>query len=83
MKTIHLIPNAHLDQVWLWDWREGYNEAIATAQAVLDLLDRYPQLTFARGEANFYEPILQYRPDLIERIRRHIAAGRWEIVGGN
>lgn len=83
MKTIHLIPNAHLDQVWLWDWREGYNEAIATAQAMLDLMDRYPQLTFSRGEANFYEPILQYRPDLFERIRQYVAEGRWELVGGN
>ena len=83
MKTIHLIPNAHLDQVWLWDWREGYNEAISTAQTVLALMERYPQLTFSRGEANFYEPIFKYRPDLIERIRKHIATGRWEIVGGN
>lgn len=83
MKTIHLIPNAHLDPVWLWDWREGANEAIATAQSVLDLMDRYRQLTFAHGEANFYEPILRYRMDLIERIKRYIAEGRWEIVGGN
>ena len=83
MKTIHLIPNAHLDQVWLWDWREGFNEAIATAQAVLELMERYPQLTFARGEANFYEPLLKYRPDLVERIRRLVAEGRWELVGGN
>lgn len=22
-KTIHLIANAHLDPVWLWDRREG------------------------------------------------------------
>ncbi len=83
MKTIHLIPNAHLDPVWLWDWREGSNETIATAQAVLDLMERYPQLTFAHGEATFYEPLLQYRMDLVERIRRLVAEGRWEIVGGN
>jgi len=24
-KTFHLIANAHLDPVWLWDWREGLN----------------------------------------------------------
>ena len=23
--TFHLLPNAHLDSVWLWDWREGMN----------------------------------------------------------
>ncbi len=23
--TLHLLANAHLDPVWLWDWREGLN----------------------------------------------------------
>ena len=25
--TFHLIPNAHLDPVWLWEWEEGAAEA--------------------------------------------------------
>ena len=32
----HIIPNAHLDPVWLWDWREGLNEGIITTRTVLD-----------------------------------------------
>lgn len=28
MLTIHIVPNAHLDPAWLWDWREGLNEAL-------------------------------------------------------
>ncbi|MCY3017556.1 MAG: hypothetical protein NTW87_00795 [Planctomycetota bacterium] len=27
----HLIGNAHLDPVWLWDWREGLNEGLITS----------------------------------------------------
>ena len=49
--TFHLIANAHLDPVWLWDWREGMNEGIATCKAMLDLMDEYPEFTFVRGEA--------------------------------
>ncbi|RFC41758.1 MAG: alpha-mannosidase, partial [Verrucomicrobia bacterium] len=30
--TIHVIPNAHLDPVWLWDSREGLNEGVATCR---------------------------------------------------
>ena len=26
MNKIHLIGNAHLDPVWLWQWYEGYAE---------------------------------------------------------
>ena len=30
--TFHLIGNAHLDPVWLWDWREGLSEGLITNQ---------------------------------------------------
>ena len=32
--TFHLLPNAHLDPVWLWDWREGLNEVSGTWRGV-------------------------------------------------
>ncbi len=35
--TIHSIPNAHIDPVWRWDWREGLNQEPTTCCAVLDL----------------------------------------------
>ena len=27
---IHLVSNAHLDPVWLWEWEEGAGEALST-----------------------------------------------------
>lgn len=79
----HLIANAHLDPVWLWDWREGLNEGIATCRAVLDLMDAFPELTFVRGEASVYEHLEQHAPDLFARLRVQIERGRWDVVGGN
>ena len=26
MKKIHLIGNAHIDPVWLWQWQDGFAE---------------------------------------------------------
>lgn len=80
--TFHLIGNAHLDPVWLWDWREGLNEGLITTRTLLDLLDEDPELTVIRGEASIYEHIEQTDPALFERIRRHVRGGRWEVVGG-
>jgi len=80
--TLHLIANSHLDQVWLWDWREGLSEAITTFRAVADLMDEEPDLTFVRGEACVYEHIEQSDPALFERIRGYHAQGRWDVVGG-
>ncbi len=80
--TFHLLPNAHLDPVWLWDWREGLNEGIITTRAVLNLMDEFPDLTFMRGEALLYRHIEEHDPDTFRRIKTMIAAGRWDVVGG-
>lgn len=82
MTTIHLIGNAHLDPVWLWDWREGLNEGIATCQAMADLLEEFPEVRFVRGEMAVYEHVEQFDPALFARIRRLVQEGRWDVVGG-
>ncbi len=80
--TFHLIANAHLDPVWLWDWREGMNEGIATCKAMLDLMDEYPEFTFVRGEAAIYRHIEEHDPKMFRRIEKRVAQGRWDVVGG-
>ncbi len=80
--TFHLIANAHLDPVWLWDWREGLTEGLTTVRTILDIMDERPEMTFIRGEAAIYRHIEQRDPKTFERIRRQIAAGRWDVVGG-
>lgn len=80
--TFHLIGNAHLDPVWLWDWREGMNEGIITTRAILDLMDADGELTFMRGEVAQYQHLEAHAPELFERVRAYIKAGRWDVVGG-
>lgn len=82
-KTIlHLIPNAHLDPVWLWNFQEGLNEGIRTCRTILDLMDEFPELTFSRGEASIYRHIEKHDPATFARIADAVRAGRWEVVGG-
>ena len=74
--TFHLIPNAHLDPVWLWDWREGLNEGLITCRTILDLMDEDRELTFIRGESFIYEHIeraefADLREWLRENVHRH------------
>jgi len=81
-RTVHMIANAHIDPAWLWQWREGREEVLATCRSALDLMDEFPELTFSRGGAATYEWIQQADPDMFERIRRRVEEGRWEIVNG-
>jgi len=80
--TFHLLANAHLDPVWLWDWREGLNEGIITVRTILDLMDEDPALTFIRGEAAIYQHIQAHDSATFARIEERVREGRWDVVGG-
>ena len=81
-KNIHLIANSHIDPVWLWDKYEGIDEVLNTFKAACDRLDEYPDLKFTMSSICFLKWTAEYAPHVLERIKNHVAAGRWEIVGG-
>ena len=39
---VHLLCNAHVDPVWLWEWEEGAAEAISTFRTAADCCDEFP-----------------------------------------
>lgn len=81
-KTVHMIGNAHLDPVWLWDWREGFQENQATLLSALNRLDEFDDFIFTCSSAQFYEWIEENNPELFSRIQKYVEEGRWIIVGG-
>ncbi|HEX7005351.1 MAG TPA: glycoside hydrolase family 38 C-terminal domain-containing protein [Trueperaceae bacterium] len=81
-KKLHMIGNAHIDPVWLWQWQEGYHEVLASFRSALDRLEEYDDFVFVSSSAAFYEWVEKSDPEMFEEIRRRVAQGRWEIVGG-
>ena len=81
MKTLHLICNAHLDPVWQWQWEEGVSAAISTFATAARLADEFDYI-FNHNEVLLYEWIKEYEPELFERIRELVRAGKWKIMGG-
>lgn len=79
---LHLIPNSHIDPVWLWDKYEGIDEVVNTFRSACDRLDEHPALTFTASSLAFYEWVLQCDPGLFKRIQANVAADRWEVAGG-
>lgn len=82
MKTLYMIGNAHLDPVWLWNWREGYQENLATLYSAVERLDEFGDVIFTSSSAQFYEWIEAEYPELFARIKEHIQKGRWVLCGG-
>ncbi|MGA8116969.1 MAG: glycoside hydrolase family 38 C-terminal domain-containing protein [Actinocatenispora sp.] len=79
---LHLIGNAHLDPVWLWQWPEGYQEARATLWSAVHRLDEYPDLLFTCDQVVLLAWVEESDPELFDRLAAHIRAGRIEVVGG-
>ena len=81
-KTIHLICNAHLDPVWLWEWEEGAAEVISTFRTAADLCEADDGFVFNHNEAVLYQWVEEYEPALFARIQRLVKQKKWHIMGG-
>jgi len=82
MKRLHLICNAHLDPVWLWEWEEGAAEALSTFRTAADLCEEFDDFVFNHNEAILYEWVERYEPTLFGRIQNLVKTGRWHVMGG-
>ena len=81
MKELHLICEAHLDPVWLWEWEEGASAAVSTFQSAANLADQFDYI-FCHNEVSLYKYIAQYAPDLFDKIKKLIKQGKWHVIGG-
>jgi len=78
----HMIGNAHIDAPWLWPWPEAMSVVHSTFRSALDRMNEYPDFTFTASSAQFYEWVAATDPTMMEEIRKRVAEGRWEVVGG-
>ncbi len=81
-RKIHLISNAHLDPVWLWEWQEGAGEALSTFRQAAEFCEKRKGYVFCHNEAVLYEWVETYEPALFRRIRRLVREKKWHIMGG-
>lgn len=79
---IHLLCNAHLDPVWLWQWKEGAAEAVSTFRVAVNFCKKYDGFVFNHNEAVLYKWVEEYEPELFRKIQALVAAGKWKIMGG-
>lgn len=79
---VHAIGYGHLDPIWLWDWREGCREDLATFRTALAHIEKYPGFKMTISSAGQYMWIKRYDPDLFARVVKMVQEGRLEVIGG-
>lgn len=82
MQKVHLIGNAHLDPVWLWQWQEGFAEIKATYRSALDRMKEFDDFVFTTACGAYYMWIEKSDPAMFAEIQDRVKEGRWKLVGG-
>lgn len=74
--------HAHIDLVWLWPERVTHRKGVHSFASVLRLMEHYDDFTFVQSQPALYRVIAERAPSQLEAIRRRVAEGRWEVMGG-
>ena len=77
-----LTGHAHIDMNWMWSWQETVAATLSTFRTMCGIMDEYPEFTFTQSQGSVYRIVEEYDPELMERMRKHISEGRWEVAAG-
>ncbi|HRU01545.1 MAG TPA: glycoside hydrolase family 38 C-terminal domain-containing protein, partial [Victivallales bacterium] len=81
--TIYCIGHAHIDMNWMWSWPETVAVTNDTFKTVLALLAEYPDFCFSQSQASVYKIIEKYNPVLLDKIKKYVKEGRWELTASH
>ncbi|GAB3798824.1 glycoside hydrolase family 38 C-terminal domain-containing protein [Humibacter antri] len=79
---IAAVGHAHIDSAWLWPLRETIRKVARTASSMTTLIDEQPDVLYGMSSAQQYEWLKVHRPEVFERVRAAVAAGRFLPLGG-
>ncbi|MBE6608896.1 MAG: alpha-mannosidase [Ruminococcaceae bacterium] len=78
--TLLFISHAHIDMNWMWGYNETASITVDTFRTILNLMEEYPEFTYAQSQASTYEIIEKFAPHMLDDIKARIKEGRWEVT---
>jgi alpha-mannosidase len=80
--TVFIGGNSHIDLAWLWRWIETVEVSKETFSTIMDNMEEYPDIVYIQSQAQAYQWMEEYYPEVFERIKEKVKQGRWEVIGG-
>src|ERR1700760_2876345 len=82
--TLYVVPYAHLDTQWRWDFQQSISEyMLKTMRVNLDYISKYPHAVFSWTGANRYRLMKEYFPNDYAKMKQYIASGNWYPAGSS
>ncbi len=79
---IFFLGHIHLDYAWLWPAEVTKVLSLGIVGSELDRLERNHDYICGQSSAALYAAIADRDPELFAAIKRRVAEGRWELLGG-
>nr|XP_027214752.1 alpha-mannosidase 2C1-like [Penaeus vannamei] len=80
--TLSAVGNCHIDSAWLWPYSETKRKVGRSYASQVRLMEDYPELVFVASQAQQWAWCKQYYPELFERVKLQVQAGKFLPVGG-
>ena len=80
--VVSAVGHAHIDVAWLWTLRQTRQKVARTFSTALRLMEQYPEFTFTQSQPQLYQYIAEDHPEIMAQIKKRVAEGRWETIGG-
>ena len=82
--TLYVVPYAHLDTQWRWNFPQTISEyLLKTMRVNFDYMDKYPHYVFNWSGSNRYRLMKEYYPDDYVRLQQYAAKGNWFPAGSS
>ena len=79
---VALMAHSHLDVAYYWRRIHSVQKNARTCLIQMELMDRYPELTFTITQAYLFETLEKNYPELFARVAEKVKNGAFEPVGG-
>jgi alpha-mannosidase len=79
---ISAVGHAHIDSAWLWPVRETIRKTARTVSSMTELIDQTDDFVYGMSSAQQYAWVKEHRPEVWERLKAAVAAGRFVPLGG-
>jgi alpha-mannosidase len=81
-KVFYVVPYAHLDTQWRWDYPTTINEYLKSSlEPNFKLFEKYPHYVYNLAGTWRYELIQEYYPDEFKRVQHYVSTGQWHPAG--
>jgi alpha-mannosidase len=82
--TLYVVPYAHLDTQWRWEFPQVISEyLLKTMRVNFDYIDKYPHYVFNWTGSNRYRLMKEYFPSDYAKLKQYVAKGNWYPAGSS